>query len=326
MSAPISPLFACCSPYVEVYHAPRTSQTRRAHLRLGGACPRRPPRRARPLSRRAGDPHRPQSQSQCDHPACLAPVSRDPTPGGPTDATPALGRALRTWYHGSRALGVSAEVSRPAVPSRRALVVRRRWWRAPGLILAPGLPQGCNNLRRQGHPPRPARGDLQAVEFARLAPIRNRVHRHVEQIGSRPCTIALVASLAVGHGHRPQRTATLDAIRIADPLYLTPRKYPTLPTAIARVIETLGDLEIGMVRSPLPHALDDLRVRPADHPCPLGARHFERTTGVGLPTHIQPNRPFELGEGYILNQEAHHLFAFRLGGAVGLPHQGQIVG
>src|SRR5215510_8900134 len=247
MSAPISPLFACCSPYVEVYHAPRTSQTRRAHLRLGGACPRRPPRRARPLSRRAGDPHRPQSQSQCDHPACLAPVSRDPTPGGPTDATPALGRALRTWYHGSRALGVSAEVSRPAVPSRRALVVRRRWWRAPGLILAPGLPQGCNNLRRQGHPPRPARGDLQAV----------------------------------GHGHRPQRTATLDAIRIADPLYLTPRKYPTLPTAIARVIETLGDLEIGMVRSPLPHALDDLRVRPADHPCPRSEEHTSELQSRG---------------------------------------------
>src|SRR5215831_8982405 len=230
MSAPISPLFACCSPYVEVYHAPRTSQTRRAHLRLGGACPRRPPRHTRPLSRCAGDSHRPQGQSQCDHPACLAPVSRDPTAGGPPDATPALGRALRTPSRGPRAPCISAAVSRPTVPSRRALGVRRRWWLAPGLILAPGLPQGRNTLRRQGHPPWPARGDLQAIEFARLAPIGDRVHRHVEQVGSRPCTMTTISALSRRTGRWTQRAPTRDPIGIAEPFDLTGRKRPALPT------------------------------------------------------------------------------------------------
>ncbi len=183
--------------------------------------------------------------------------------------------------------------------------MRRHVWLAPGLVLSPGLPQGRNPLRRQRHPPRPARGDLQAVEFARLAPIGDRVDRHIEEGGRRLGTLAPSATLAVGRSRRPQRTATRDAISIAEPLHLTCRKRPTLPAVIARVIETRCDVEVGMVWGQLPHALDHLRVRTTDHVCPLGARHFHSTTGVGLPAHRKPYGRLELGECDVLEQEAH---------------------
>lgn len=219
----------------------------------------------------------------------------------------------------------SADVSRPAAPSERAFVVRRCVWLTPGLILAPGLPQGRNHLRRQGHPPRPTRGDLESVECTRLAPIGDRGHRHVEEGSRCLSTRAPIATLAVGRSRWPQRTATRDTIGMADPLHLPCRKCSALATAIALVIETRCDVEVGMVRGPLPHPLDHLRVRTADHRGPLRARHFHGTPGMGLPAHVQPNGRLELGEGHILHQKAHHLFPFGLRRRVRLPHRGQIV-
>src|SRR5207244_8959003 len=198
----------------------------------------------------------------------------------------------------------SADVSRPAAPSGRALVVRRCWWLTPGLILSPGLPQGRNHLLRQGHPPRPTRGDLESVEFTCLAPVGDRVHRHVAEGSRGLSTIAPIATLAVGRSRWPQWTATRDAIGIAEPFHLTCRKCSALATAIALVIETRGDVEVGMVRGPLPHTLDHLRGRTANHRGPLRARYFHGTTGMGLPAHVQPNGRLELGEGHILHQKA----------------------
>src|SRR6516165_9275118 len=65
------------------------------------------------------------------------------------------------------------------------------------VILASGLPQGRNGLGRQGDPPRPMWGGLQPIQFSRMAPIRDRGHRHVEQGGRRLGTITAVTALPV---------------------------------------------------------------------------------------------------------------------------------
>src|SRR6266581_1937970 len=272
---------------MEAYHAPRTSQTRRAHLCLGGACPRRSARRTRPLSRCAADSRRPQSQSECDPPACLAPVSRDPTAGGSANAAPAIARALRTLDSlpsppcvGAGSLGL------PCPLRGHTLGGHLRLWLAPWLVLSPGLPQSGNDLRRQGDPPRPAWGDLQPVEFARLAPIGNRVHRHVEESGCRLGAIAPITSLTAGTSGRPQRAATLQAISITQPIDLAGRKRTALTTAVPLLIETLGNPDIGMIPGQLLETLDHLRRRTAHHISRCGPRHFQRTTRVGVPAHI----------------------------------------
>ena len=111
-----------------------------------------------------------------------------------------------------------------------------------GLYWRTGLRKAVITLGGQRDPPRPARRDLDAIEFASLAPIGNGRDRHVELRGRRLGAIAPVAALARRTGRWPQRTATLDPIGIAEPSDLTGRKGTPLPTLVPFVIETVGDL------------------------------------------------------------------------------------
>ena len=122
-----------------------------------------------------------------------------------------------------------------------------------------------------------------------LAPIGNRIDRHIEQLGCGLRTIAPIATLPAGTGRRPQWAATLHAIGIAQPIDLAGRKRTALPTAVALLIETLGNLDIGMIWGQLPiRSITSGAVRRTTY-SRFGPRDFQRTTGLGLPAHIDAN-------------------------------------
>ena len=115
---------------------------------------------------------------------------------------------------------------------------------------------------------------MHPVEFSHFAPIGNRIDRDVEQLGCRLRTRATITALPAWTRCRPQRTPTLQAIGVAQPLDLASRKRTALPTAIALVIETLGNPDIGVIPGQLREALDDLGRRVAHHIRRFGPRHF----------------------------------------------------
>ena len=156
---------------------------------------------------------------------------------------------------------------------------------------------------------------MHPIEFPGFAPIGNRIDRNVEQIGRHLCTIATVTALPAGTGRWPQRTATLDAIGIAQPIDFTGRQRPALPTAVALLIEPLGNLRYqydpgptaGCTRSP--QALcggSHTPVSAAGTSSVLQACVCQRTsTRTAL---------LEFGQHDVLHQQAHHVFTLGVGG------------
>jgi hypothetical protein len=208
------------------------------------------------------------------------------------------------------------------LPGHHALGRPGRGLSPSGLVLSLRLAQGRYPLGCQLHPPRPARCHLHPIECARFAPIGNRIHRDVKQSGRRLCTIATITALPAWASGWPQRASTLNPIGIPQPSDLAGRKRTALPTAIAVVIETLGNPHIGMIRGQLLDALNHLRRRAAYDVRRFGPRHFQRTTRVGLPAYIHTNRLRSLGQHHVLNEQAHHVFALGVGCGLRTPDRG----
>src|SRR2546427_12375640 len=127
----------------------------------------------------------------------------------------------------------------------------------------PGLPPLLKHI--QYHPPRAARRHLHAVEPAALAPIGNGIHRHIEQRRCCLRTITAIATLSRWAGDGSQWAPTLDPIGIAQPLDHPGRKRTALPTAVACVVETCGNLDVNVRAGEVPDPLEHFRRRTADH-------------------------------------------------------------
>src|SRR6266851_9623049 len=74
-------------------------------------------------------------------------------------------------------------------------------------------------------------------------------------------TITAIATLSRWAGDGSQWAPTLDPIGIAQPLDHTGRKRTALPTAVACVVETCGNLDVNVRAGELPDPLDHFRRR-----------------------------------------------------------------
>jgi hypothetical protein len=168
--------------------------------------------------------------------------------------------------------------------------------------LTHGFAQGGDDLRAQHHPPRATWHDLHPIELATLAPIGNRIHRHIELLGCGLSTLTPVATLTRRTGRRTQWATTLHARGRAQPIDRTGRKCAALPPAVAFGVETLGNGDIGLVWGQLPYPLEHLRRRATDHRGRRGPRDFQRTPGLGVPAHLDANGLLSLAQGDVLHQ------------------------
>jgi hypothetical protein len=163
-------------------------------------------------------------------------------------------------------------------------------------MLLHGFPQGSNHLGCQMHPPRPVWCRLDTVEFARLAPVGDRVHRDIRPRGCGLRAIPAVSSLALGTGRGALRTPAWDVIGVADPVHLTGGEGSASATGEAFRIQTLGDLSVGVGRRQRPYASHDRGRGSSDLTRGLRAGNFQRATGVGLPADIDPDSGLAFGE------------------------------
>src|SRR5439155_6912831 len=98
------------------------------------------------------------------------------------------------------------------------------------------------------HPPRPVRGRLDTIQFAHFTPGGDRGHRDLQPRGGGLRTIPAVSALALEAGRGALRAPTGDVVGVADPVHLTGGEAPTLATAEARRIQTVGNLAISVGR------------------------------------------------------------------------------
>src|SRR5713226_189877 len=200
------------------------------------------------------------------------------------------------------------------------------WFSTPTAFPVPlrRLAQPCDDVWSERDPARAMRVSAHAFQNPSVTPIGNRRDVDIEQLRSRQCGIAPVASLPGWTEPWTLWASQGNMVGGTNPVDFAGGEAAAQPRMQPLLIEQVCDLGSGVGRSQFPHPSDDLRTGLTDFPGLFEARNRQARARLRLPANIDHDELVALGERDILDQPAQQLFALGKRGRWGVPERRQV--